>query len=491
MSSKLVLTLTHLPTQPEILNEIAVADLVEIRLDYFTVNEFYILLSSLLSWNKPTIISCRREKDGGKFINNESLQLQHIRQFLSLYSPNYLDLEYDISTTILHEFHTQYPHTQLIRSFHYFISTPDENILESLLKDMLVTFIHHYKVITFAQSSLDNLTILRFLQKHASKISLCAHAMGENGMPSRVLGKIFHSKFVFASTTRDTPAPGMLNIQELLTIYHWHDLNALTHIYGLIGDPIDQSLGHIFHNQLYAAEKQNAIYVKFLVKNHELADFLKRASDIPILGLSITMPHKQAVSALIHSSPKQNSPYNTLCYIDSHWEGYNTDGQGAIAAIGDQIAIHDAKVLILGAGGAAIALAIALENAGAKLTIANRTLKHAHALSAFLKEIHRMLTLDELSKLASDQHYDLIINTLPHYAYKNWQCPAQLLQNQPTIMDINYNPRETDIIKIAQLYNCPRINGWDMYVHQALEQYAIWFKKRPEIRSFFHDSPKA
>lgn len=259
-------------------------------------------------------------------------------------------------------------------------------------------------------------------------------------------------------------APGLLSVNDLVNIYHYFDLNKDTQIYGLIGDPVAQSVGHLYHNAEFVKAKQNAVYVKFWVKPEELPEFFQAIQDLPLQGLSVTMPHKQAVlnfcTALTHSVQVIGAA-NTLIKQPDGFLAANTDGDAVVQVLGK---VKNKKIILLGAGGAASSIIYSLINAGAKVSVYNRTLDKLEAL----REKYPIETF--LLEDADKADYDILINTIPAKFYQN---NLKWIKHK-IIMDINYQATPTLLIQDAMKQDCICIDGYAMFYEQALRQQQLW-----------------
>ena len=342
-----------------------------------------------------------------------------------------------------------------IADYHNYEETPDlETILSSLKRAH--PHVDVYKIATLARSTLDSLRMLEFLQKNPNLIGLC---MGEYGAITRILAPIFGVPIMYAPLEEDEKnAPGQLLASELCEIYHFRRLNRSTKIYGLIGDPVFRSIGHLFHNDYFRSHEKNAVYVKMVVKPEELPEFIERAKRLPFGGLSVTAPLKEAIIPLIDEvDPKAKfiGAVNTLAFRNGKIWGTNTDIEIPLEIFGS---IEGKTVVILGAGGAAKAVIYAAMRKGAKVIIVNRTLSKAHHLA------------DYFGCNWSDKmpNYDLLVNTT---SVSMPIAPEEILPGKP-VMDIALY--DTEFLKEARKRGCPAVDGFPMYFKQALAQQIFW-----------------
>ena len=374
----------------------------------------------------PVIFTVRRASQGGQSALPETQRLQLLHQLAEL-SPEYIDIEYDTANDWLSEFRSQHPHIQLIGSYHNFSTTPDD--LTAEFSPMLLN--HPFdilKIATFARNICDTLRLLIFLQAASRKHRMIGLAMGEYGQISRILAPIVGSLFTYGCLSADTAsAPGQLTLAELTDIYRVHLLNADTAIYALLGDPVEQSPGHRFHNREFALRHKNAVYVKCRVNAEVLAQAMSLFRQLPFSGFSVTIPHKETVVQFVdelHEEAAVIRIVNTIrrehhCYL-----GFNTDASGAASVLEEIVALKNQRILILGAGGSGKAIAYVLLARGAKVTLCNRTLLRA---VAFTQQFGGT-AIDFAALFTAEKFpYDIVINTLPVNAFMqqcaDWRIP--------------------------------------------------------------------
>ena len=155
--------------------------------------------------------------------------------------------------------------------------------------------------------------------------------------------------------------------------------NRDTAIYALLGNPVSQSVGHIFHNNKFNEKKLNARYVKIQLCNDELKIFFELIKELPFKGFSVTMPLKKEVVEYLDSASFK--AINTLRVRGHRLEGINTDGKGAIEAISQGDSTQNKSLLLLGAGGAASAIAHEASKSFKNIFIVNRTYETAITLA--------------------------------------------------------------------------------------------------------------
>ncbi len=253
-------------------------------------------------------------------------------------------------------------------------------------------------------------------------------------------------------------------------------------LFGVIGDPIAHSMSPLMHNDLFQNYSMDAHYFPFHVKKENLLDAINGLKSLGVCGFNITVPHKVAIIPLLDQiDPLANAigAVNTVVNVDGKLVGYNTDGNGYVRGLTEQITnLQDQAVLMIGSGGAARALFFSLAKAGVKrLDICNRTKEKA---STLIEECpyHVNSSAYEM-KEAEEQlgEYDVIIQTTtigmsPH----DEDVPLSLehLKAGTFVSDIIYNPLETAFLREAKKKGAMIQNGLDMFVFQGALAFEIW-----------------
>lgn len=234
--------------------------------------------------------------------------------------------------------------------------------------------------------------------------------------------------------------------------------------YGLIGNPVDKSISHLTHNAYFKKIGLEATYVKTNITKEQLFLFIKHAIVNNFLGLSVTMPLKEAILPILENREEAEKigAINTLKFVNGKIYGTNTDGSGALNAIEKITPLEGQKILVLGAGGAAKAIIFAACHAGAKVFVKNRDTHKAKDAA----QKYGATAIEELNGL----DYDILINCTPNPMpiEKGW------LRNNKVVMDITTRHINTELLKLAQEMNCKIVYGYEMFIEQALGQFAYW-----------------
>src|SRR5438552_16609383 len=260
----------------------------------------------------------------------------------------------------------------IILSFHDFRATQK---LDETLKKMASYPADFYKIVSTARSLSDNVTMMKFLEKHRDEHPLIGLCMGEQGIISRVLGVRAGSVFTFGALTADEKtAPGQVTAQDLRSTYRIEQVDAATRVYGVAGDPVSHSLSPVIMNAALRRENVNGVFLGLHAKS--LKDLLACVREIPIQGLAITMPHKQAILPHLDNTDPFTTKIGACNTIvrsaDGKLYGFNTDTSGVVRPLEQRIGLQNAKILVLGAGGAARAAVFGLKDRGAQVFILNR-----------------------------------------------------------------------------------------------------------------------
>lgn len=437
-------------------------DAIEIRVDLLPTLDLTAIAAILQTSKKPILFTLRSLAQGGQFSGSEEERESLVNTLLEL-QPAFIDLENDMRPDFIKHACKNYPHSRVILSYHNFDETPKN--LEDIYKQMSRFPVHGYKIAVHNHSTIDALRLLLF-GKTKPKMSVIG--MGECGEFTRVLGPVCGNLFNYACLSESQrTAPGQLTVEELIQIYGFPKLNSSTHLYGLIGDPVNKSRGHLYHNHYYRSQGWNSVYVKMKVKPEEIPEVLPLAVKLGFRGISVTMPLKEAVIPFIDEIDPAAVPIgaiNTIVIQDQHVKGFNTDGVGALDAIEAKLLVKNKKVVLVGAGGAARAIAFEASRRGAAVLILNRTYDKAQELA---KDIG--CQAGDLDQIPID--YDILVNTTPDGSF----IDSKKLLASAVVMDIVYAPRETPLLKHAAARGCQLVYGDDMFFSQAYEQIKLGF----------------
>lgn len=248
----------------------------------------------------------------------------------------------------------------------------------------------------------------------------------------------------------------------------------------VIGDPVLHSKSPVLHGAMLRELGLDIPYDAHVVRRGELPEYLAWARDNGVTGFNATMPHKEDLIPLldgIDPAARTIGAVNTVCLRDGNWVGFNTDGAGAVAALRDGLGLDPSglTVTLLGAGGAAKAVALALADAGAeRIFVCNRTLPRAEELCAH-DPAGRLspngFDPDTLSRCAARSRLLVNCTNLGMAGCPNQFEGFSFLDALPPdagVFDLIYHPAETELLTQARRRGLPALNGLPMLVNQAV-----------------------
>ncbi len=465
----------------EVIEKAAVAakdnPFIEVRLDY--LDKPLLALPRLKTFlaehaTVTAIATCRRTQSGGRFNGTVAEELEILCK-AAISGFQIIDLSLESAEALKTPEFEKLRSTgvSIMISHHDFAATKDLDAVYERIRPFAPDFV---KIVPTAKTLSDNLTLMRFLERMNESSNIIGVCMGEAGIISRVLGVRAGSAFTFAAATAgEETAPGQIAARTLVETYRIDEVDAATKVYGVAGNPIRHSLSPLMLNTAFRRETLNAVYLA--LQTTKVSDLLKLVHEIPIQGLSVTMPLKQDVMAHLERtdplSAKIGACNTILRAQDGKLYGFNTDVAGIISPLERRMSLNGAKVLVLGAGGAARAAVFGLREKGADVFILNRTLETAQKLA---RQSHsKTIKKEALPKT----DFEVIVNATPVGMSGNKAAP--LLDagdlRAKLVFDLVYNPVETPLLRMARQQNIPIITGIEMFVQQGARQFEIWTGK--------------
>jgi shikimate dehydrogenase len=270
----------------------------------------------------------------------------------------------------------------------------------------------------------------------------------------------------------------------------------------LLGDPVEGSLSPVIHNAAFKKLNLDCVYVAVKVPTKHLTDVINGAKALRVSGFNVTIPHKVAVLDLLDEldeSAAAVGAVNTVVNKGGKLIGYNTDGRGALKALQSEIGrVLGKRVLLLGAGGAARAIVFALAEAGAEVTIANRTLRKGESLASRIHEkLGRDIPVISLEKRTLKEAIsaaDILINATSVGMYPHHDktlVTAEMLHSDLVVNDIVYKPLRTKLLREAEKVGAKTVDGLGMLINQAALSFKIWTGKNPPIKAMRDAAEKA
>jgi 3-dehydroquinate dehydratase / shikimate dehydrogenase len=450
---------------------------LEFRLDYLTkpVAALPKLKAFLADHPEVTAIAtCRREANGGKFAGSNIAELDVLQKAASS-GFHLVDVELQTAEEVkpqeLNKLRAR--GAALILSYHDFMTTKDLDGIFERIRPHEPEFI---KIVSTARSLSDNVAMIRFLERARDNANIVGICMGEQGVISRILGPRSGSTFTFASAIPgEETAPGQISARTLHDLYRVDQLDTATKVFGVAGNPVAHSLSPAMLNAAFRRERVNSVYLPLQTSN--LKDLLTLVREVPISGLSVTMPFKQEILKHLQKtdpiSEKIGACNTVVRSQDGKLYGFNTDVAAIVRPLEKRMALKNAKVLVIGAGGAARAAVFGLKEKGAEVFVVNRTPAKAQKLAREAKA--KSAKREQLAK----RSFDVIINATPVGMRGGSKHPV--LEpgeiNTRLVFDMVYNPIDTPFIRAARDKGIPVITGVEMFVQQGARQFEIWTGK--------------
>ncbi|HHT9153322.1 MAG TPA: shikimate dehydrogenase [Candidatus Hypogeohydataceae bacterium YC40] len=448
------------------------ADVIEIRLDYISHPDLERLLSHR---PKPIIVTCRPTREGGKFDGPEEARIRLLEKAVEL-GAEFIDIEHD---SIQH-FRNR-GKSKVIVSYHNFQETPDNlNEIYTRLSNSSADIV---KIVTTAREITDNLNVFHLLEEvsrgvlqyaHTACKPVIAFCMGELGQISRILAPKYGSYLTFGSlAVGKESAPGQLTAKEMREVYHIDKIDKEMALYGLIGNPVGHSMGPYIHNAAFGELGINAVYLPFKVEN--LKEFVQGFKSLNVQGYSVTIPHKEAIVPHLDGLDplaREICAVNTVVNKAGKLIGYNTDSTAALRELEEGLGdLKGKKVTLIGAGGAARAIAFGLKQREAKITLVNRTNEKARRLAQELGCHYKRF--EDVTKVDRE----VLINTTSVGMYPRTDdipVPLEVFRPGMWVFDIVYNPLQTRLLKEAAERGCHTLDGLKMFLYQAAQQFELW-----------------
>ena len=449
-------------------------------------------IKALLSRRRDVtaIATCRRKPFGGKFTGSLNAELEILQKAAEI-GCHIVDLEVDSADQCTRPQMTKFraalraAGSSLLISSHDFTRTRRPDGLNQAAQRIAEYEPDFVKVVTTARTLADNLSVLQMIEDQSLNSHVVGLAMGEEGLISRVLSPRAGAAFTFASSVEGAEtAAGQIPARTLLDLYRLEQLDQATRIFAVAGNPIAHSLSPVMHATAFRRENVNAVMLPLKVKS--LDDLLTVVRDLPLDGVAVTMPLKQEVLphlANMDALTARIGACNTLrTGADGKLYGFNTDVAGIIRPLERRMRLKGARILVLGAGGAARAAVFGLVEQGAEVFIVNRTHEKAAALARKAKA--HVLRQALLGK----ERFDAIINSTPcGMTGIKQQLPIKENElNASLVFDLVYTPLETPLLKLAKSRGIAVISGLEMFVQQGARQFEIWTGKPAPESEMLH-----
>ena len=463
-------------------------DLVELRVDFLDENERLYIRNFPAMAGLPCILTIRRKIDGGRFDEGESSRTVLFARAMAFAEENrsknfaYVDFEEDFHVPSLQDSALAFG-TRVIRSVHD-MQNPILDITSRLAS--LRTTGYEIPKIAFMPKTLSDVTNLFQQAKKFGESEQILCAMGPLGLPSRILSAKINSYLTYTSPVEASArlqTLGHLDPITLSDIYHFQSISDSTKVFGITGWPLNSTLSPALHNKGFEKHNIDAVYVP--IRSESVDDAIEFCNEVGVKGLSVTIPHKENVLADLREVSSQVGEIgacNTILNKGDYWIGDNTDALGFSRSLLEFTGtknIKHWKVALIGAGGAAKAVAYALKTLGAKVCVFNRTASRAKKLAEQFGFKWALLTPENEHMI--EKYSDLIVQTTsvgmgssspsssendPIYFYD--------FKGHEMVFDIIYVPETTPIMARAEKAGCRVQNGFPMLQYQGYRQFELF-----------------
>jgi 3-dehydroquinate dehydratase/shikimate dehydrogenase len=435
------------------------ADLVELRLDGLREPDPGPALDGRAL---PAIVTCRPTWEGGRYAGPEEARQRILERALDL-GAEFVDVEADAA--FARELIRKRDGRGIVLSRHAFDGVPTD--LRARYAAMQASGAEVVKIAVAASGLSDLIPLFELADTWTP--GMAGHvliAMGPAGVPTRVLAARLRNRWTYAG---DGVAPGQLPLDRLTDTFHFPRIRPDAAIYGVVGNPVLHSLSPAMHNAGFAAMSLDAAYVPLQARDAD--DFAAFARHVALRGASITAPFKLALLPYmdyVDPLARRVGAVNTLTVRDGKWFGANTDVHGVLAPLAGRIALKGVRATVLGTGGAARGVAVALASEGARVTISGRRPDAAQAIAALVNG-----TVGPYPPPPGS--WDVLVNATSVGSTANPGTPLEgVAPDGRIVFDLIYVPAETRLMADARDAGCLVIGGLEMLIAQAERQFELW-----------------
>jgi 3-dehydroquinate dehydratase / shikimate dehydrogenase len=436
-----------------------IGDMVELRLD--GVGDLDVA-AAVRGWQQPVIATCRAAWEGGRFDGSEEERHRFLGQAIGA-GAAYVDLEWRAGFTDL----IARDPKRIVLSSHDFDGVPAD--VQDRARAMRATGAGVIKIAVAGTRLSDSLP----LQSIACDGNAVVIGMGEAGLPTRLLAAHFGSRWTYAGAA----APGQVSAAKMMDEFNFSRVTAATRIFGVVSTNAMHSLSPVMHNAAFRAMQVDAVYVP--LRAVEFADFLEFADALGIEGASVTIPFKvDALGAAtsVDETARAVGAVNTLRRDADGWDATNTDVPGFLApldvAYGGEL--RGARASVLGAGGSARAVIVALRDRGAAVTVHARRFDQAVAVTA-------ELGVRPGPWPPAPGSWDLLVNCTPlgGATLRDVSPLPDSAFDGRLVYDLTYGHGPSRLMSDASAAGCQTLDGLPMLVAQAEHQFQWWTGARP------------
>jgi 3-dehydroquinate dehydratase/shikimate dehydrogenase len=441
-------------------------DMIELRLDGV---EDLDVAAALSGRRRPAIVTCRPEWEGGRFDGSEETRRDILARALEL-GAEFVDVEWKALRGCQPGFGDLLDRDErrIVVSSHDFEGVPPD--LEERARDMRASGARTIKLAVTARRLVDLLP----LRQIACAGDAVVIGMGDVGVPSRLLATRFGSRWTYAGRG---VAPGQIPAARMLGEFRFSLVSLATRLFGVVSSNAMHSLSPVMHNAAFAAAGLDAAYVP--LQPADFGDFLEFAAAMGLEGASVTIPFKRdalRAAASADELTRQVGAANTLRRIESSgWQATNTDVDGFLEPLESTLgSLAGLRFAVLGAGGSARAVIVALRSRGAHATVHARRREQAEEVTSSLGASVGRWPVPPGS-------WDVLVNCTPlGGAPRREESP---LSGGPftgrLVYDLTYGPGESALLRQAREAGCATLDGLPMLIAQAGRQFEWWTGQKP------------
>lgn len=441
------------------------ADLVEVRLDGVDRPDAAGAIEGRL---RPVIVTCRPRWEGGEFDGSEEERRRILTEAMAA-GAEFVDVE--LRATFAADIIRLRRGHGVIASLHLF-DGPVKDVEERLhcLRSTGAEIVKFAMQVDALTETLPLFDLAARRDPAADSQGQLLIAMGPRGLHTRVLARRLGNRWTYCGDA----APGQIAASRMVGEFHFRRITPGSTLYAVVGSPIAHSLSPAMHNAGFAHAGIDAVYLALDARDAD--DFVTFARAMGIQGASITAPFKVAMmqhvddcDALAH----EVGAINTLAVRDGRWIGSNTDVAGFLAPLKGRMALRGARVAVLGAGGAARAVAVALKHEGASVRLCARRAEQAAAVA-------EIVGVGTGEFPPSPGSWDVLVNATSAGSRPGDESPmAGVPLDGEIVFDLIYSPAETPLIAQARAEGCWTIGGIEMLIAQAERQFEMWTGSEP------------
>ena len=443
------------------------ADMVEIRLDGVEALD---LAAALSGRRRPVVATCRPAWEGGRFDGSEEERASILEQALAD-GAEFVDVEWRaLKGAQGQRFRriVQRDPARIILSSHDFDQVPGD--LRDRLRDMRSTGPGTVKIAVTPSRLTDTLPLREIAQEGDAVVI----AMGDAGVPSRLLATRYHSKWTYAG---HAAAPGQIPAARMISEFRFRTVDATTRLFGVISTNATHSLSPVMHNAAFEAAGLNAVYVPLRAADFD--DFLTYAEAMGIEGASVTIPFKvDALRAATSADDltRRVGAANTVRRVGDVWDATNTDVAGFLAPLEAAYggSLNGARASVIGAGGSARAVVVALMSQGARVSVHARRTAQAGALA-------QSLGAEVGTWPVAGGVWDVLVNCTPlgGAGFRDESPVPPKALTGTLVYDLTYGEGESRLLRDARAAGCRTLDGLPMLIAQAQRQFEWWTGQPP------------